>query len=62
MEQGMVAVHPSGGLAEMTVPFGFEVCKPQKRYKPEEQDNTTPPLASARMEALQQPGVPCAVV
>jgi SRSO17 transposase len=56
IENGIVSVNTYGVLDEITFPLAFEVFKPQKRLKKEDQYKTKPQLAIALIEALKQQG------
>ena len=56
IDNGLVSVHAYGVLGEITFPLVFEVFKPQKRLKPEDQYKTKPHIAIELIQALQQQG------
>ena len=56
IENGIVSVNAYGVLDDITFPLAFEVFKPQKRLKKEDQYKTKPQLAIALIQALKQQG------
>jgi SRSO17 transposase len=56
IENGMVSVNAYGIIDAITFPLVFEVFKPQKRLKKEDQYKTKPPIAIELIQTLKQHG------
>jgi SRSO17 transposase len=52
VETGLVSVHASGVLDDVTVPLLFQVFKPDRRLKPDDTYQTKPSIASQLVRSL----------